>query len=157
VENIMPSINNDDEFRQALLDLDPVQQRLAAARFVEHLLPLATDERVARVLRVAADPQASADALAGALKTARSAALDTHTRCGSEGDWREQAGYLVCRAATAALTPAEQARGGSPAWQAALGCRMARTSMTISDESASETSESEREWQYRALEKPANA
>jgi hypothetical protein len=153
----MSSINNDDQFRQALLALDPVQQRVAAARFVEHVLPLATDDRVARVLQVAADPQASADALAGALKTAKSATLDTHTRCGSEGDWREQAGYLVCRAATAALTPAGQARGGSPAWQAAMSSRMARTSMTISDESAAGSAESEREWQYQALENPVNA
>lgn len=153
----MPSINNDDQFKQALLGLDPVQQRLTAARFVEHVLPLATDDRVARVLQVAADPQASADALAGALKSAKSATLDTHTRCGSEGDWREQAGYLVCRAATAALTPAGQARGGNPAWQAAMSSRMARTSMTISDESAADTAESEREWQYRTLENPVNA
>ena len=153
----MSSINNDEQFRQALLDLDPVQQRLAAARFVEHVLPLATDDRVARALQAAADPEASADALASALKTARSATLDTHTRCGSEGDWREQAGYLVCRAAAAALTPAGQARGGSPAWQAAMSSRMARTSMTISDESAAESADSEREWQYRALENPANA
>jgi hypothetical protein len=153
----MSSINNDDQFRQALLGLDPLQQRLAAARFVEHVLPLATDDRVARILQVAADPQSSDDALASALKTAKSATLDTHTRCGSEGDWREQAGYLVCRAATAALTPAAQSRGGSPAWQAAMSSRMARTSMTISDESAAESAESEREWQYRALETPVNA
>ncbi len=153
----MSSIDNDDQFRQVLLDLDPVQQRIIAARFVEHVLPLATDDRITRVLQVAADPQASGDALADALKTAKSATLDTHTRCGSEGDWREQAGYLVCRAATAALTPAEQARGGSPAWQAAMSSRMARTSMSIVDQAQAETAETERAWQYRSLEQPVNA
>lgn len=153
----MSSINNDDDFRQALLNLDPDQQRVIAAHFVEHVLALATDDRVAQVLQVAANPAASADALTNALSSARAAALDTHTRCGSEGDWREQAGYLVCRAAMAVLTPNQQARGGSPAWQAAMSSRMARTSLSISDDSAPASAQSEREWQYRALEEHMNA
>ena len=63
-------------------------------------------ERIARVLKVAGDSEASEGELADALKTARATTFDCHTRCGSEGDWSEQAGYFVARAATAALTPA---------------------------------------------------
>ena len=153
----MSTISNDDVFRQSLLQLEPVSQRLVAARFVDHVLPLCSDDRIGRVLKVAADPGASNDELAGALKSARAAALDTHTRCGSEGNWRDQAGYFVCRAAVAALTPGEQAKGGSPAWQAAMSSRMARTSVQISEESNEVSTQSESEWQYRALEDYTNA
>ena len=153
----MSTISNDDVFKQSLLQLDPLQQRRIAANFVDHVLPLCGDDRIGRALKVAADPEASDDELAGALKSARAAALDTHTRCGSEGNWRDQAGYFVCRAAVAALTPGEQAKGGSPAWQAAMSSRMARTSVLISEESGSVSTQSESEWQYRALEDYTNA
>jgi len=152
----MPPISNDDAFKQNLLQLEPVRQRLVAARFVDHVLPLCSDDRIGRALKVAADPEASDDELGGALKSARAAALDTHTRCGAEGNWRDQAGYFVCRAAVAALTPGEQAKGGSPAWQAAMSSRMARTSVLISDESDAVTTQSESEWQYRVLEDYTN-
>jgi hypothetical protein len=153
----MPPISNDDAFKQSLLQLEPVQQRLVAASFVDHVLPLCSDDRIGRALKVASDPDASDDELAGALKSARAAALDMHTRCGSEGNWRDQAGYFVCRAAVAALTQGAQAKGGSPAWQAAMSSRMARTSVLIGEESDAVTTKSESEWQYRALEDYTNA
>ena len=101
----MIQVTNDSEFRQALDGLDATRQRLVAARFVENVLALCVDERIASVTRVAGNGEASADELAAALKTARATTFDCHTRCGSEGDWSEQAGYFVARAATAALTP----------------------------------------------------
>ena len=126
----MTRISNDTEFRKALDGLDPARQRHVAARFVENVLALCSDERIARVLRVAGNSEASEDELAEALKTARATTFDCHTRCGSEGDWSEQAGYFVARAATAALTPIGQMPSG-PAWQAALSSRMAQTSASI--------------------------
>jgi len=145
----MSQITNDTEFKQALKDLDESSQRLIAARFVEHVLPLSTDERIARVVKVAADNEASADELTSALRTAKAATFDSHTRCGSEGNWKEQAGYFVSRAAVAALTPCEQCASGSPAWQAAMSSRMARTSMEIDADDMSTTNESEQ--QYKIL------
>jgi hypothetical protein len=145
----MIQISNDTEFKQALKDLDASQQRLVAARFVEHVLPLSSDERVARVVKVAADSEASADELSNALKTAKAATFDSHTRCGSEGNWTEQAGYFVSRAAMAALTPCEQCSSGSPAWQAAMSSRMAQTSMEIDADDISTSNESEQ--QYKIL------
>ncbi len=126
----MTTISSDREFRAALDRLDATQQRLVAARFVRNVLPLCTDERIARVTDVAADDQASAAQLAEALKTAKAATIDCHARCGSEGDWEAQAGYFVARAAIAALTPLGQLPGGS-AWQAAMSARMAQTSKSI--------------------------
>ncbi len=145
----MSQISNDTEFKQALKDLDESRQRLIAARFVEHVLPLSTDERIARVVKVAADSEASADELANALRTAKAATFDSHTRCGSEGNWTEQAGYFVSRAAMAALTPCDQCSSGSPAWQAAMSSRMARTSMEIDSDNVSTINESEQ--QYKIL------
>ena len=125
------------------------QQRMLAALFVENVLALTSDDRIARVVQVAADATATADELSMALKSARAASFDMHARCGSEGDWREQAGYFVARAAAAAVTPELQCKAGGPAWQAAMGCRMARTSMLI--DAGEATPGDEREQQYRIL------
>jgi hypothetical protein len=126
----MTEIGNDTEFRQKLESLDHSRQRLLAARFVENVLPYCNDERIARVVKVAADPHASADELATALHTAKTAIIDSHARCGAESDWKDQAGYFVARAAAAAVTPEGQMVGG-PAWQAAMSSRMAATCRSI--------------------------
>ena len=144
----MTRISNDAEFRKALDGLEPVRQRQVAARFVENVLALCSDERIARVVEVAGNSEAGEDELAEALKTARANTFDCHTRCGSEGDWSEQAGYFVARAATAALTPPGQMPSG-PALQAALSCRMAQTSKSIV--TGDDTAGQEGEQQYRIL------
>ena len=144
----MPGITSDTEFRKALDGLDATRQRQVAARFVENVIALCSDERLAGVVAVAGNREAGEGALADALKTARSTTIDCHTRCGSEGDWSEQAGYFVARAATAALTPQGQMPSG-PAWQAALSCRMAQTSRSIV--TGDDTAGQESEQQYRIL------
>jgi hypothetical protein len=144
----MTRISNDTDFRKALDGLDATRQRQIAARFVKNVLALCTDERIAHVIAVAGNSDASEVALAEALKTARAATIDCHTRCGSEGDWSEQAGYFVARAATAALTPIGQMPSG-PAWQAALSSRMAQTSKSIV--TGEDTAGQESNQQYRIL------
>jgi len=144
----MTEITNDREFRAALDGLDGAGQRLVAAAFVRNVLHLCTDERIARVLEVAEDAAATTAALGEALKTARATTIDCHTRCGSEGDWLEQAGYFVARAAVAALTPLGQMPGGV-AWQAAMSARMAQTSKAIA--TGDNTAGHESENQYRIL------
>ncbi|OOZ44225.1 hypothetical protein [Solemya velum gill symbiont] len=146
----MNQITSDEEFRKALQDLNETQQGVIAAKFVEHVLSLSTDERVGRVVKVAADESASQDELAAALKSAKAAAIESYTRCGSEGDWTEQAGYFVARAAVAAVTPQAQAKK-NPVWSAAMSSRMARTSMLIDDEQSAGKTHSENEWQYDTL------
>ena len=144
----MTRVSNDAEFRTVLDGLDPARQRQVAARFVENVLALCSDERIARVVEVAGNSEAGEDELAEALKTARATTFACHTRCGSEGDWSEQAGYFVARAATAALTPVAQMPSG-PAWQAALSSRMAQTSKSIV--TGDDTAGQEGEQQYRIL------
>jgi hypothetical protein len=95
-----------------LQGLDGAEQRLLSASFVANVISLATDERIAHVVAVAGKPDAGTE-LAEVLHSAKAATLDCHTRCGSEGDWKEQAGYFVARAATAAVMPAGRQSGGS--------------------------------------------
>ena len=146
----MNEILNETDFRDALESLDDVQQRQVAALFVQHVLPLSADTRLERVLKTAADENASVEELAGALKAAHAATFVSHARCRAEGHWSDQAGYFVARAAVAAVTPPMHAKAGGPAWQAAMSARMAHTSMLIEDASG-QSAHTECEWQYQVL------
>ena len=150
----MSQITNDTEFKQALANMDYAQQRIIAAMFVEHVLPLSNDDRLVRVVKVAIDKNASDDELASALKSAKAATFDSHTRCGSEGNWTDQAGYFVARAAVASVTPEAQSKAGGPAWQAAMSTRMAQTSMQIDKDDVAPTGN---EWQYHILSNYLNS
>lgn len=153
----MSQITNDAEFKQALQGLDATQQRVVAAKFIEHVLSLSDDDRINRAVKAAADESASDGEISDALKSARAAIMDSSTRCGAEGNWTDQAGYFVARAAVAALTPQAQSKSGNPAWQAALSCRMAQTSIEIDSASTDMPGHSENEWQYDVLAKHLDA
>ncbi len=153
----MSQINNDAEFKQALHGLDAAQQRTVAAMFIEHVLSLSDDNRIKRAVKIASDDTASADEISDALKSAKAGIMDSSTRCGAEGNWTDQAGYFVARAAVAALTPQAQSKSGSPAWQAALSCRMAQTSIQIDSDSDEMPEHSESEWQYDILSNYLNS
>jgi len=152
----MSEIRNDMDFRNMLESLDEVQQRQVAAIFVQHVLPMSADVRLERVIKTAADADATQEELAAALKSAHAATFDSHARCGAEGHWSDQAGYFVARAAVAATTPVAQARAGGPAWQAAMSARMAYTSMLIED-APDQSAHTECEWQYQSLSDYLNA
>jgi len=147
----MSQITNDTEFKQALLDLDASQQRAVAALFVEHVVTLCDDDRINRAVKVATNSSVSEDEISDALKSAKAATFDCSTRCGAEGNWTDQAGYFVARATVAAVTPLAQSKSGGPAWQAALSCRMAQTSIQIDNDSDEVPEHSENEWQYGRL------
>jgi hypothetical protein len=149
----MSQIQNDAEFKQALQNLEATQQRSVAALFVEHVLPLSNDERIQSAVKVAVNSNATDDELSNALKSARAATFDSHTRCGSEGNWTEQAGYFVARAAVAAVTPLAQSKKRGPAWQAAMSSRMAKTSLLIDEDTEDVPMHTENEWQYDTLTK----
>ena len=144
----MSKITNDTEFKQTLKNMNYRHQREVAALLVEHVLPLSTDDRLKRAIKVAGDIDASEGEIASALKTAKATTFDSHARCGSEGNWTDQAGYFVARAAVAALTPEARSKVGGPAWQAALSSRMAQTSALIDSDDENPT---DNEWQYDIL------
>ncbi|MGD8265374.1 MAG: hypothetical protein PVH09_02350 [Chromatiales bacterium] len=144
----MTNISNDATFREALLELGSADARIIGAKFVESVAPLADDQRLRRIVDVASSQEATDEELEASRKLARSIMVDTYTRCGADGDWNEQAGYFVARAAAACLAPVEKGKPGGPAWQAAMSSRMARTSAAIN---AGDGAESESDRQYRIL------
>ncbi len=143
----MNEISNDTEFRDALDSLSPAEQRALAVRLVENVLSLSTDKRLSEVLKSAADTEASPAALAAAFKEAKVASLEAHARCGAEGDWNDQAGYFVARAAQACIETQVQSGGKNPAWKAAMNCRMARTCLASESEEDSHNSESQAQYE----------
>ena len=147
----MSQITNDAEFRQALQELDYTQQRVISAKFIEHVLPFSNDKRLNRIVKLASDQNASEDELSSALESAKVITFYSHTRCGAEANWSEQAGYFVARAAVAAITPLAQSRPGGPAWQAAISSRMAHISTLIDKETNELSTSAETEWQYQIL------
>ena len=142
----MVDITNDDDFRKVISGMDDSGQRALAARFLENVLALSDDERIARVAQVAARPDASADELVSALHTARTATVDHHNRCGAECNWKDQAGYFVARAALAAVSAQDQV---------AMSSRMAKTCKSI--DTAEDTSSQDRQEQYRILSEFINS
>jgi len=138
-------INNDTEFRQALDELDLAQQRVIAACFTENVLTLTTDERPKRVVNSVIDGQEIEEAF----KLAKAASLEAHARCGTEGDWSDQAGYFVARAAQAAVEPQVRSGGKNPAWKAAMQARMART--CLASEAEEDSHDRETIAQYHIL------
>ncbi len=153
----MNDINNEADFKRVLGSLGDKQLRQVAALFVKHVLHLSDDKRLDRVIRTAADPQATEEELAAVLKTAHAVTFDSHARCGAEGHWSDQSGYFVARAAVAATTSPGHSRAGGPAWHAAMQARMAYTSMLIDDETDQHSAHTECEWQYQSLSDYLNA
>lgn len=144
----MTRISNENQFREAIAKLDHNTQRLLAAKFTEHVLELSDDARVANGIGVAADEQASERELTASFNTIKAAVIESHTRCGSQGDWQAQAAYFVARAAEATLMP-EGFKKSGPALQAAASARMARTAWSIDNADNGESGE--REAQYRII------
>lgn len=145
----MSEISNDTEMRETLDSLALDQQRAVAALFVQNVLALTDDVRVGRAVEAAAEAQNGEPDLNAALRGAKAAALEAHARCGADGEWNDQAGYFVARAAEAAVAAQVLTHGKGPAWQAALSCRMARTAQASESEDAAP--EREITAQYRIL------
>ena len=144
----MNEVNNDVQMREAIAGLSATAQHQLAAAFVRNVSNLSDDERVRRAV-LAAEADNDDTLLGNAYREAKAAALEAHARCGADGEWNDQAGYFVARAAEAAVAPQVRSHAKPPAWQAALSCRMARTAQaTETDEDAHED---EIQAQYRIL------
>lgn len=141
----MSVIDNDKAFRTALEALGIDQQRAVGTLFVDHVLDLSDDARVAQALAAAREPKIVDEALDLARRSIKAASLEAHTRCGADGEWTEQAGYFVSRAAEACLEP--EGRSRSPAWKAAMNARMARTCLAADSEEDTHDSESRAQYQ----------
>ena len=145
----MTKISHDTEFRQALKKLDMEQSREVGAAFVESVLHLNKDQRVAHAVDVARNRDASDDELLAAYKTARVATVDSRTRCGADCNWEEQAAHFVARASAAMVAPEGLCKAADPPWQVVMSCRMAQNCALIAADDDSSNDESEN--QYRIM------
>jgi len=152
----MPNTDESKAFREAIKNLKCSRQRTLAARFVENVLSLSDDERIPRIIALAASENPSREELDAALKSAKAAIIASHTRCGADCDWEEQASYFVARAAAAAVSPEEKCAAGAAAWQAAVNCRMARTFAAIEANTESAI-KAESEQEFRILNEFLNS
>ncbi len=143
----MSAISNDKQFRDVLNGLNDAQQREVGARFVEHVAELSDDPRIALALHAARDPSLEREALNLARRSIKAAALEAHTRCGADGEWSDQAGYFVARAAEACLEAQGRSQGRGPAWKAAMSARMARTCLAAESDEDSHDTESQAQYQ----------
>lgn len=148
----MQKITDNEAFKKAIKGLDCSQQRPLAALFVENVLSLSRDERIPRIIAVAAGANPSQDELESALKSANAAIIDDHCRCGADANWEDQASYFVARAAAAAVASEQKCVGGGVAWQAAVNSRMARTCATINGNNENAVQD-ESEQEFRIINK----
>ena len=145
----MSAISKDSELKQALHQLDPVRRRGVCAAFVDSVLALNTDKRVARAIATARDPDAGEDDLLTAFKAARAATVESRTRCGADCNWDEQAAHFVARATAAAVAPEGHCKAPDPPWQVVMSCRMARNCALI--EADDDGDNAENEVQYKIM------
>jgi len=144
----MTHIDNESDFKQTISGLDDSTQRQLAALFTAHVMTLSDDKRIASGVAIAGDPDASVSELSASFKAVKAATFESHTRCGSEGDWTAQAAYFVARSCESALMP-EAIKHSSRAIHAATSARMARTARSI--DNSDEGDINEREAQYLIL------
>ena len=144
---MMSHISNDTQFREGLSGLSLAQQREVGAHFVENVLNLTEDTRVAQALAAARDPDIGEEAMNLVRRSIKAACLEAHTRCGADGEWTDQAGYFVARAAEACVEPEVRSQGKGPAWKAAMSARMARTCLAADSDEDSHDNESQTQYQ----------
>lgn len=132
----MAKVSTMKEFTQALEELPLDQQRIVAARFVADVLDLTDDEAVKQAQKVAAQADATPDALMTAYHLAHHAAVATSVHSDLELlDWHKQTAHFVAKACAESLVPAHPgATWRHLALNAAGHCRMARLCSNIEHE-----------------------
>ncbi len=142
----MPT-TNDKEFKERLAALDAGEQRQVASRFVQRVAHLTSDVRIKAALEMALRADISEAELAVVSQAANAAKVESYAQCGQDTDWRTQAGHFVAKAAASCVAPAGE--GQTPAWEAAMQVRVARTCIAASGEI---TDQREAEAQYAILD-----
>jgi hypothetical protein len=150
-DTIMTKIHSDAEFKAALAELSSQQQRAVGRLFVENVLALSDNPKVGKALGTGDPGDLTAEDIAEGFRAAKSAAIESYTLCGHEGDWLKQASHFVAAAAAACLTPSDQATQCKDlAWSTAMNARMARVCENVAQGKG--TDESETQKQYAILE-----
>lgn len=138
----MTNIQSDTEFKAALSAMSVTEQRQVGRLFVEHVIGLSDNPAVGKTLMAGDIAGLTDDEIASAYKTTRSAAIESYTLCGHDGDWIKQASHFVASAAAACFTPADQAvKCNDIAWSAAMNARMAKVCESVAHSTGNDDSE----------------
>ena len=151
----VPRINSDSAFREVLASLSLANQRRVGKLFIDHVMELTESSKVKKAMAsVSAVEPSEEGEITDAYNLAKSAAIESYTLCGSEGDWRKQSGHFVAAAAVSCLTPEPRlVRGGDLAWSTAMNARMARVCEKIAEGTEGKGADNkEAEEQYHILE-----
>lgn len=142
-------INNDQDFKKAISELNITDQRKLAAKFVESVLYLNPDPLIKNALEIAGKKIVSDSdkkEFEAAYKNIKSLAVNTYTACGGDADWPAQAAHFIATATKACLTPAERLDSNKLAWKCAMQLRMAKNCEMI--ESDNDVIDNEAQNQY---------
>ena len=141
-------INNDQEFKQVISELNIAEQRKLAAKFVESVLYLNPDPLIKNALNVAGKEiisNSDEKELEQAYKSIKTLAVKTYTACGGDADWPAQAAHFIATATKACLSPMER-MDNKLAWKCAMQSRMAKNCEMI--ESDNDIVDNEAQNQY---------
>jgi hypothetical protein len=132
----MAAITSVETFKQTLASLPLSKQRVLGARFVSNVMDIAEDPRIRNAQAVAGDPEASAEELQQAYRSAHAAYVENNPRSGFEElDWKKQAAHFVAEACMVCLAPAySEVQMYHVAEKAASYCQMARVCSSVSHE-----------------------
>ena len=143
-------INNDQDFKKAISELNITDQRKLAAKFVESVLYLNPDPLIKNALEIAGKKilsDSDTEQFEEAYKNIKSLAVNTYTACGGDADWPAQAAHFIATATKACLTPAERLDNNNKlAWKCAMQSRMAKNCEMI--ESDNDVIDNEAQNQY---------
>ena len=125
----MVKITDESEFKRQLAQLSLAKQRQLAAQFIEQVLDLTDDRRIADAVAVVKAGDAEAEQLHRTHQAVHACYVETHPRSDLlELDFKHQAAHFVTEACLVCLAPVfECEQNIKLAHKAAMYCRMART------------------------------
>lgn len=131
----MATIQDENDFKQALADLSLSRQRQLGARFLRRVLDLAPDTRLNAAIACAATSNPSDEELFDAYRTAKSIAVETYAACGQEADWHTMAAHHVADGISTIVAPESSIVAGIdvPAYSAATSARLALLAKTVAE------------------------
>ncbi len=139
----------ESELNRALVQLNSEQQQALALRWIARVAVDLHEPRIETLLTLLRS--GGGESTAQAAQLARTLVVDSHTRCGSDGDWMLQAVYFIARALEA-LAATSSRTASDRAVRVAQNCRMAANCRLIAQELEQSGAELEAQWQiYQAF------
>lgn len=140
-------INNDQQLREALNELDLADQRRLGAQFVLSVSHLCTHTTITQGLKTLENIAVDTQDIESAYRNVKALSIEKYTACGRDADWSTQAEHFVASALSACLLPEDQLTPkDNLAWKAAMQARMARNCEMIMNDRGEVDNEAVRQY-----------